>query len=584
MNDYDVRATFEEMELELIESMKRNLSRHQKWEKKEKMNWSMWQVEQLKTLENFKKENQKIFTKKFTNVNNEIAKFIESTYKESGFDQERKILKALAKGKKAKSSTQKGLEGGFFSLNEDRMNALINATTKDMNKAEHAMLRMVNDQYRKTIYNAQIMSNSGAFTLQQSIDKATKDFLKAGINCIEYKDGRRINIASYAEMAIRTANKRAMLVSEGEVRKNYGITTVRISKYGQCSETCLPWQGRIYVDDVYSGGTKEEAQEKKLPLLSTAIDGGLFHPNCKHRSTTYFYDLKKSQGKLKDDGIEDPIEEQEHRKNKKHIQQQKRLEIGSLDSQNITQAKENKEKWIKKDEKLIKEYDSNQNNDKMNLEKEKYISKYSDSKKIDEAITYAKDILGLDYVEYDKFHIDVANMVNKEISKIYDAFENLHEKGYLNRIMIYPKQTEAYAAYFNKMGIVYMKNVKSKSTLKKMKKNAQKQFDIGFWSTNDTEHAIRHELGHAIQHLYTDNNEKKLEKISFLREGIKKRHGIDTWSMDEDLAIIKKAGKDISYYALYNDGEFIAESVAEYMCGNPRTVAKKVIEILLGDD
>jgi len=352
MNDYDVRVVFEEMELELIASMKRNLSRHQKWEKDEGMNWSMWQVEQLKTLENFKKENQKVFTKKFTATNNEIAKFLKDTYKTSGFSQERDILKALSRGEKAKSSVQRGLEGGFFSLDEDKMNALIKATTKDMTKAEHAMLRMVNDQYRKTIFKAQVMSNSGAFTLQQSIDRATKDFLKAGINCIEYKDGRRINIASYAEMAIRTANKRAKLVSEGEVRKAYGITTVRISKYGQCSETCLPYQGKVYVDDVWSGGTKGEAKEKNLPLLSKAISGGLFHPNCKHTMTTYFYDLKKELGKLQDDGVENPLEEQEHRKNKKHIQQQKRLEIGSLNPVNIEQAQKIKEQWIEKDRRL----------------------------------------------------------------------------------------------------------------------------------------------------------------------------------------------------------------------------------------
>uniref|UniRef100_UPI0020C4D426 hypothetical protein n=1 Tax=Salmonella enterica TaxID=28901 RepID=UPI0020C4D426 len=49
----DVRAIFEQMELELIASMKRNLSRHQKWEKDEGINWTMWQVEQLKTLEEF---------------------------------------------------------------------------------------------------------------------------------------------------------------------------------------------------------------------------------------------------------------------------------------------------------------------------------------------------------------------------------------------------------------------------------------------------------------------------------------------------------------------------------------------------
>ena len=35
MNEYDVRKAFEEMELELIASMKRNLQRHLDWEKDE---------------------------------------------------------------------------------------------------------------------------------------------------------------------------------------------------------------------------------------------------------------------------------------------------------------------------------------------------------------------------------------------------------------------------------------------------------------------------------------------------------------------------------------------------------------------
>ena len=359
MKDYDVRSAFEQMELELIDSMRRNLARHQKWETKEGMNWTMWQAEQLKTLEQFKKENQKMFKSRFSTVNSEIARFLEDNYKTAGLNQEKAILKELAKGNVVDEALDKGLEGSFFRLNSKKMNALINATTNDMKTAETAMLRMVNDQYRKTIFRAQIMANSGAFTLQQSIDAATKDFLKAGINCIQYKDGRRINIATYAEMAIRTANKRAVLTSEGDARNAYGIHTVRISRYGQCSETCLPWQGRIYVDDKFSGGTKEEAKEKKLPLLSEAIDGGLFHPNCKHRSTTYFYDVKKSLGKLKDDGIENSPEEQEHRKNRLHIQQQKRLETGSLDQFNVDQAIKKRKMWEERDKELSSLKDTN---------------------------------------------------------------------------------------------------------------------------------------------------------------------------------------------------------------------------------
>lgn len=414
MNEYDVRKAFEEMELELIASMKRNLQRHLDWENDEGFNWNMWQVEQLKTLENFKKENKKIFNKKFSSINASIAKFIVQNYQNSAIKEELGILDQLAKGEYVKGSIEQGLGGAFFSLNKKKMNALIKATTDDIKKAEHAMLRMTNDQYRKTIFNAQVMANSGAFTLEQSIDKATKDFLRAGINCIQYKDGRRVNIASYAEMAIRTANKRAMLISEGDVRKAYGIHTVRISKYGQCSETCLPWQGKIYVDDVYSGGTKEEAQEKKLTLLSEAIAGGLFHPNCKHRATTYFYDLKKSLGKLKDDGIENPPEEQEHRKNKLHIQQQKRLEIGLLDSTNIEQAKVRKEEWIEKDEKLG--YDLESKDDTLIVEGKNIVGKFKPQG------IYQYDIE--DIINQQGF--DGMPRIVDDIDKFYEAIEDDH--------------------------------------------------------------------------------------------------------------------------------------------------------------
>ncbi len=395
MNDYDVRSAFEEMELELISSMKRNLSRHQKWETKEGINWTMWQAEQLKTLEQYKKQNKKIFTSRFSAINHQITKLLKDTYLISGFEQERAILKQVGFGKGItepisikkewfkipiqkrsaynlkdfilKKPTSKGIEGGFFSLNEDKMNALIQATTKDMTKAEYAMLRMADDQYRKIIFDAQVMANSGAFTLSQAIDKATRDFLKAGINCITYKDGKRVNIAAYAEMNIRTATKRAKLISEGEARNAYGIHTVKVSRYGQCSETCIPWQGRVYVDDVYSGGTKEEAERLNLPLLSVAIAGGLFHPNCKHIMTTYFYDLKKSLGKLQEDGAENPPEEQEHRKNQKFIQQQERLATGLLDQQNIQEATMLKNKWLDKDKMLENYYQTKTEDDIINL-------------------------------------------------------------------------------------------------------------------------------------------------------------------------------------------------------------------------
>lgn len=46
MDDYDITATFEDIENELIDSMMRNMSRHRAEETNEGYEWSMWQAEQ----------------------------------------------------------------------------------------------------------------------------------------------------------------------------------------------------------------------------------------------------------------------------------------------------------------------------------------------------------------------------------------------------------------------------------------------------------------------------------------------------------------------------------------------------------
>lgn len=214
--------------------------------------------------------------------------------------------------------------------------------------------------------------------------------------------------------------------------------------------------------------------------------------------------------------------------------------------------------------------------------KAKLADKFSVAESIEKAQEYARDVLKFDYYQYEKFNLDVANMVNYEITRGYDLFGNVHDGGYLDGIMLYPKKSDWVAAYSPSFHTIYMKNVSAKNSLSQMAKEAKEQFEIGFWSDSAAEHAVRHEFGHAVQHLFTDNNAEKLKKISTLREKILKDCKITEWKLDDTSENTKKAGDIISYYALRNDGEFIAESVAEYLNGNPRDTAKKVIEILLG--
>lgn len=328
MNEYDVSAAFQQIEEILIQSMTRNIGKHIKDQDAEGFDWTMWQAEQLKALKQYREENAELFEGYFSTINADIETALLKANATGKLSEEQKILKALKKGYKAPKTTNKGVEGAFFKVNNRKLSALLKSTQKDMEYAETAVLRMANDKYRKIIFNAQVYANSGAGTVWQAVDMATKDFLSAGINCIEYADGRRVNIASYAEMAIRTANRRAYMLGEGAKRDEWGVHTVLVSQYGACSPTCLPWQGKVYIDDVYSAG-KPDGEH---PLLSTAIAGGLFHPNCRHTTTTFFegvnteptpMDAKKTQ--------ENSALEQKQRYNERQIRKYKRLEMGALD-------------------------------------------------------------------------------------------------------------------------------------------------------------------------------------------------------------------------------------------------------------
>lgn len=283
-NDYDIGKAFKAIEDELIASMIRNLDRHKAEETKEGYKWSMWQAEQLKALEKYKRDNHEKYGKQFQDINSQIGELIRTARSEGGMSQEAAILKAIKQGFPAKKISA-GATAEFFRLNDRKLGALIKATTNDMQKAETAVLRMVNDQYRKVIFNSQVYANSGAGTYEKAVDMATKDFLSAGLNCVEYKNGARHTLADYADMAIQTASKRAYLQGEGEKRHEWGIHTVIMNKRGNPCPKCLPFVGKVMIDDVWSGGSKKDGSYQ---LMSTAIAAGLYHPRCRDSHTTYF--------------------------------------------------------------------------------------------------------------------------------------------------------------------------------------------------------------------------------------------------------------------------------------------------------
>lgn len=331
--EYDIKTIMEEIEQDLIVRMKRTLWSHKEDEKAKGFDWPQWQALKIKQFEEYKNANKEMFNEKTKGLNRYIYKHIKDQFKEGASRTNKEAIKA---GFIKKEDSQLG--GSFFGLNHRKLDALIKSTKEGMKDVKYATLRMANDQYRQIIYKAQVYANTGAGTVKQAIDMASKDFLARGFNCIEYSNGSRHNIADYCDMAIRTANKRANLMGEGEMRKKLGNPLVYISKHGGACDKCTPWEGRVYIDDVWSGGTEDDG---KYPLLSTAIEGGFLHPRCHHGVNTYY------------EGINDEPEDvtkakHSHDKEDKYTQylqqrqkQYQRLAAGSLLPENVLNYQNN---------------------------------------------------------------------------------------------------------------------------------------------------------------------------------------------------------------------------------------------------
>lgn len=344
-NEYDIGAAFQAIEDELIKSMIRNMDRHRAEETKEGIEWSMWQTEQLKALEKYKKDNQKRYRKQFQDLNKEMGELIRISRQRGNMQQEIQILNAIRKGFPARK-INKGATAEFFRLNDRKLEALIKATTNDMERAETAVLRMANDQYRKAIFNAQVYANSGAGTYEKAVDMATRDMLSRGLNCVEYANGARHTLADYADMAIRTASKRAYLQGEGEKRQEWGITTVIVNKRGNPCPKCLPFVGKVLIDDVWSGGKKSDGT---YPLMSKAIAAGLYHPRCKDSHATYLPGISTADDTWTREEL-DAVERANQKETKRQYAERqaekfRRLVAYSLDKENQERYMAKREEW-----------------------------------------------------------------------------------------------------------------------------------------------------------------------------------------------------------------------------------------------
>lgn len=343
----DIARIFEEIEMLLVRSLKRNLSRHKKEEEQEGFNWSAWQAEKLREIDRFRQENAQTVADFADQIDQETRQVMQEQFDEGVNGAEVPPAQNVED-----APAQVTPQPQFFGVDDTKVNKLIDDVTHLEKNVETAALRTMDDVYRQVVNKAQIAMSTGAMTLQQAIDSAVSDFLARGIDCIVYRDGRRVNIADYVRMALRTTATRAGLQGKSAKYKAMGYDTVLVSSYGMCSPTCAPWQGKIYIEDTFSmwDGEVQEYPDgtlwgksnycgKWFPLLSSAIEHGLFHPNCRH-SINFWKDGDPIPESIDNTDSERRYKlEQKQRALEREVRRAKRKVEGFSDPENIRKAK-----------------------------------------------------------------------------------------------------------------------------------------------------------------------------------------------------------------------------------------------------
>lgn len=371
----DIARIFEEIELRLIASLKRNLSRHKAEEEKEGFEWSAWQAEKLNNIDNFRKENAQIADEYVDVIDDETRQLMTDQFHEGEHTAEQSVIDVSESGVNVPDVPAQPQppeaptaipDDHFFGVNKPKMDKLMEDVTTLEKTALTAAVRNMDDVYRTTLNKVQLMMGTGSITLNEAIDLATRDFLDKGINCIVYADGRRVNIADYVRMALRTTSTRATLQGAAKRFAELGYDTVLISQYGGCSETCEPYQGKVYIDDVFTIWNGERSGDfgksnycdKWFMLLSVAIRGGLFHPNCRHTMGQYIEGLTKIPQPIPAEKIrEQRALEEKQRAMERKIRALKRKVEGTQDEKKVKEYKRKLREEQGKLREFIKEHD-----------------------------------------------------------------------------------------------------------------------------------------------------------------------------------------------------------------------------------
>ena len=175
----------------------------------------------------------------------------------------------------------------FTGVQSDAVRLLGDAITGRLDVARRTVGRQVEDVYAKAGRRATMRALLGADSSpQMATAELRRDLQSRGITGFVDRAGRQWRLDTYAEMAIRTTTREAVVQGSMDRMASHGIDLARVSTHGGSCAICSPYEGRL----VSLSGQTVEYQGEAVMDASIVPP---YHPRCRHSLAPVVVDVEE---------------------------------------------------------------------------------------------------------------------------------------------------------------------------------------------------------------------------------------------------------------------------------------------------
>ncbi|MGW1770647.1 phage minor capsid protein [Streptomyces sp. NPDC002104] len=170
-------------------------------------------------------------------------------------------------------------------------------TIETVTATHRGILRATEDGYRRVVAEVTAAPLLGTESRRQATQQAMQRFADRGVSSFRDRSGRRWQLTSYAEMAVRTSVARAATEAHMTTLAAAGVDLVVVSSSPRECPLCRPWERKILSIGGPAGARTVDVEHATIDgrmirvdvagSLDEARTAGLQHPNCRHSVSSY---------------------------------------------------------------------------------------------------------------------------------------------------------------------------------------------------------------------------------------------------------------------------------------------------------